>query len=156
MSSHLTSSSGEGINKNVYSAQPATPMLASSLLPASSFLSQKTIMQHQSLQPSDTQRCSDSQSWNLKVDIEKGIVKPITSCEPPAATSVFRCGIVVGFSWLKRGRRRGGTGCHNEGKRNNNEDENLEECRRRVGEVRLPFFLFSILYLLQEIQKFGK
>jgi hypothetical protein len=62
----------------------------------------------------------------------------------------------VGFSWLKRGRRRGGTGRYNEGKRYNNEDENLEECRRRVGEVRLPFLLFSILYLLQEMQKLGK
>jgi hypothetical protein len=139
--SHLTSSADEEI-KNVYSAQPATPMLASSLLPPGC-LTQKTV-QHQSLQPSYTQRCSDSQSWNLKTDIKNGIVRSMF-CEPqcsPVTSSVFRCGIIVGFSWLKRGRRRGGTGHHNVDKRSNNE-EDLEEGRRRVGEVRSPFLLFS-------------
>ncbi|KAJ5684147.1 uncharacterized protein N7477_000492 [Penicillium maclennaniae] len=68
---------------NAYSAEPAHPVLASSLLAQSRWRRTQTTRSVQDTETTD---------WNLKKDWDIGI---------QASTSIFRCGAVIGFSRLR-------------------------------------------------------
>ncbi|KAJ6115507.1 hypothetical protein N7523_005924 [Penicillium sp. IBT 18751x] len=69
--------------RNAYSAEPAHPVLASSLLAQSRLGRTQTTRSIQDTETTD---------WNLKKDWDIGI---------QASTSIFRCGAVIGFSRLR-------------------------------------------------------
>lgn len=66
---------------NVYSAEPAYPILASSLL-----------TQSESGTTNTARFEKDPNAWSLKEDWELGI---------QTSTGIFRCGAVIGFSRLR-------------------------------------------------------
>jgi hypothetical protein len=70
---------------NVYSAEPALPVLADSLLRQSSSSTNDPTPQSNTL--------AANSDWNLKDDWKKGIQRD--------NKSVFRCGAVLGFSRLR-------------------------------------------------------
>jgi hypothetical protein len=70
--------------QNIYSADPAFPVLADSLLRQSESKTEESALPH------DTTHNSD---WGLNEDWKKGI--------QPAREAVFRCGVVLGFSRLR-------------------------------------------------------
>lgn len=109
---------------NVYSAPPAFPIHASSLLPPppSTPLQLAPRPEGEETEQTATATAAPQQdnvhAWNLKADIEDGI-------QTRAGTrGVFRCGVVVGFSVLKE-RRYG----------NRNGGVDFDEGREWVGEV---------------------
>ena len=70
---------------DVYSAEPAFPVLADSLL------RQPESTENAALPSNETTEKND---WNLKSDWKQGI-------QPPKEGGVFRCGVVLGFSRLR-------------------------------------------------------
>lgn len=116
---------------NVYSAQPAFPILASSLLPSTSPPPQ-TSPRPEGEETEYTAAAAPQQdnihAWNLKADIEDGIPTRAGAREK----NVFRCGVVVGFSVLRE-RRYG----------NRNGGDDFDEGREWVGEVSCFFLFFS-------------
>ncbi|PWY64625.1 F-box domain protein [Aspergillus eucalypticola CBS 122712] len=76
------------INAYIGDAEPARPVLAHTLLPSGS--SAKTKRQQD-------QQHSAEQSWNLSDDVQKGLQN--------SPDSVFRSGIVIGFSRLRDGHK---------------------------------------------------
>jgi hypothetical protein len=115
---------------SIYAAQPALPLLASSLLSG-----------HQQPDPSppaepgvpdDNQ--NPTTAWNLKADFEKGPTtrrRRTDNAEDDDDSSssyrhVFRCGVTIGFSWLKEQQ-----GWNNPHFRSAEQDQS----RERVGEV---------------------
>ena len=78
---------------NIYSAEPAVPILASSLL--SKPLEPRNENLQAACEPASSQaETTVSDAWNLKGDIDSGIRS--------SGHTVFRCGKVVGLSRLKR------------------------------------------------------
>lgn len=69
---------------NVYSANPAFPVLADSLLPKSKSRTEESTLSHATTQKSD---------WSLSKDWKKGIQQ--------SQEAIFRCGVVLGFSRLR-------------------------------------------------------
>ncbi|KAL2014790.1 hypothetical protein VTN00DRAFT_2315 [Thermoascus crustaceus] len=122
---------------NVYSAPPAFPILASSLLPLppSTPLQPAPRSEEEETEQTATATAAPQQdnvhAWNLKADIEDGIQTRT------GTRGVFRCGVVIGFSVLRERRY---------GSRNGGDD--FGEGREWVGE--LPRHLLSTLLLRKE------
>ncbi|KAL1965383.1 hypothetical protein VTN77DRAFT_5820 [Rasamsonia byssochlamydoides] len=112
----------------VYSAQPAFPLLASSLL--SPRYQQRNGDDHAAATATATttatatdDRNPTTTTWNLKADFEKGLR---TRTEEDSYRHVFRCGVTIGFSWLKEGNSR---------LRSAVDQDWEEKSRERLGEL---------------------
>jgi hypothetical protein len=75
---------------NVYSAEPAFPALAYSLLSQSASEPAGRDLQSESEPAPSQDEAAASGAWNLKHDIDRGVLS--------SRHTVFRCGKVTGFS----------------------------------------------------------
>jgi hypothetical protein len=131
---------------NVYSAPPALPFLASSLLtPSHDGTSRKGVQVQDSLYcPREDDLQGRQYDWNLKKDFEQGFPPSATTTTATAATgssNVFKCGIVFGFSWLRTGMTAETTKATTSGssdthRREREREEENYYYNQRLGEVR--------------------
>ncbi|KAL1986295.1 hypothetical protein VTN96DRAFT_6663 [Rasamsonia emersonii] len=135
-------------SSGVYAAQPAFPLLASSLL--SRYCHHQNYHNRNHHQEDDQKEQNDhdnatatipatndakpTTAWNLMTDFEKGVR---TRDDSDSCSHIFRCGTTIGFSWLKK------EGWWNA--RGLRSVEQEDQCRERVGE--LPRRLLASLLL---------
>lgn len=117
---------------SIYAAQPAFPVLASSLLSARRRNQRNdTHATTPDVSPTVTTEADKNStiSWNLKTDFEKGLnlnrtqrTEDDSNSSSTNHRSIFRSGITIGFSWLKEWNPR-------------LRDAEQDRSRERLGEV---------------------